>query len=68
MKFTKSKRGAEMDPKQPKRPLPYGEDVDEPAKLIEDESVEIEEEAPAVENEAVERIEEGESDPPAFEE
>ena len=68
MKFTKSKQRARSGPKQPKRTLSYDEGDDEPAKLIEDEPVEIEEEIPAVGNEPVERIEEGKSDPPAFEE
>jgi hypothetical protein len=47
----------------------YDESVDEPAKLIEQEPVEIEEEIPAEENDSVERVEENnKSDPPAFEE
>jgi hypothetical protein len=47
----------------------YDESLDEPAKLIADEPVEIEEEIPAEENQPVERIEEdNKSDPPAFEE
>jgi hypothetical protein len=66
MTFTKSKQ--RTGPKQSKRPLPYDEGVDEPAKLIEDEPVEIEEDAPAVGNESVERIEDGDLDPPVFEE
>jgi hypothetical protein len=56
-------------PKRRERHHSYDESVDEPAKLIEDEPVEIEEESPAKENESVERVEENnESDPPAFEE
>ena len=47
----------------------YNENVDEPAKLIEDESVEIEREGPAEENATVERIKEnGKPDAPVFEE
>jgi hypothetical protein len=44
-------------PKRRQRHHSYDESVDEPAKLIEDEAVEIEEELPAEENEPVERIE-----------
>jgi hypothetical protein len=56
-------------PKQRKRHHSYDESVDEPAKLIESEPVELEEEVPAEENEPVERIEQDEnSDTPAFEE
>jgi hypothetical protein len=55
-------------PKRRERHHSY-EGVDEPAKLIEQEPVEIEEEIPAEENESVERVEENnKSDPPAFEE
>jgi len=47
----------------------YNESLDEPAKLIADEPVEVEEEAPAEENEPVERIEVNNSvEPAAFEE
>lgn len=47
----------------------YNENVDEPAKLIEDESVEIEREAPAGKNEPIEGTEEnGKPDAPVFEE
>jgi hypothetical protein len=47
----------------------YNESLDEPAKLIADEPVEVEEEAPAEENEPVERIEVNNSvEPTAFEE
>ncbi len=47
----------------------YNEGLDEPAKLIADEPVEVEEEAPTEENEPVERIEVNNSvEPAAFEE
>jgi hypothetical protein len=47
----------------------YDESVDEPAKLIEGEPVEVEAEVPAEENEPVERNEQDEQPgPPAFEE
>ena len=56
-------------PKRRQRHYSYDESVDEPAKLIEDEPVEIEEEVPAEENEPLERVEENnKSDTPAFEE
>jgi hypothetical protein len=56
-------------PKRRKRHYSYDESVDEPAKVIKDEGVEVEREIPAEENEPVERIEEdNESDPSAFEE
>jgi hypothetical protein len=56
-------------PKRRERHHSYDESVHEPAKLIEQEPVEIEEEIPAEENESVERAEENnKSDPPAFEE
>jgi len=44
-------------PKGRRRHYSYDESVDEPAKLIEEESVEIEEEVPAEENESIETIE-----------
>ncbi len=56
-------------PKRRKRHYSYDESVNEPAKLIEDEPMEIEQEIPAEENEPLERIEENNnSDTPAFEE
>jgi len=56
-------------PKQRQRHHSYGDNADEPEKLIEDEAVEIEQEAPAEEAEPVERIEENDTaDSPAFEE
>ncbi len=58
-----------VGPKRRQRHYSYDESVDEPAKLIEDEPVEIQEEIPAEENQPVESIEENNrSDPPAFEE
>ncbi len=44
-------------PKKRQRHHSYDESVDEPAKLIENEAVEVEAEVPAEENEPVERIE-----------
>jgi hypothetical protein len=47
----------------------YDDSVDEPAKLVENESVEIEGEVPAEENEPLERMDKNnDSDSPAFEE
>jgi hypothetical protein len=54
-------------PKRRQRHYSYNESVDEPAKLIEDEPVEIEEEVPAEEKRPVEGIEnDDEPDSPAF--
>jgi len=44
------------------------ESVDEPAKLIEQEPVEIEKETPSDESRPVEKIDENNADTPAFEE
>ncbi len=44
------------------------ENVDEPAKLIEQEPVEIEKETPSDESRPVEKIDENNADTPAFEE
>ena len=63
--------GGERDsgiPKRRRRRNAYDEGVDEPAKLIDLEPVEVETEAPAEENEPVETIErQGEHETPAFE-
>lgn len=56
-------------PKRRQRHYSYDESVNESAKLIEDEPVEIEEEIPAEERRPVEGIEDDKkSEPPAFEE
>jgi hypothetical protein len=58
-----------IGPRQDKRELSYDESVDEPAKLIADEPVEVEAEIPAEENEPVERIDEDDRfEPPMFDE
>jgi len=55
-------------PKQRDKHHSYNENVDEPAKLINDEAVEVEREVPAEPNEPVERVEDDDtSKPPAFE-
>jgi len=56
-------------PKRRQKHLSFDESLDESAKLIEEEAVEIEQEAPAEENEPLESVEETKTpDPPAFEE
>ena len=45
----------------------YDESLDEPAKLIDDEAVEVERETPSEENEPVERPRPEEAGPPAYE-
>ncbi|MEX0751799.1 MAG: hypothetical protein WD073_02605 [Xanthobacteraceae bacterium] len=58
-----------LGPKRRKRHYSYDESVDEPAKLIEEEPVEVEKEVPGEENEPVEGIEENNKpDLPVFEE
>ena len=58
-----------IGPKQREKHLAYDETVDEPGKLIDNETVEIERDIPAEDNEPVERIEgENTSKLPAFEE
>jgi hypothetical protein len=59
----------EITPKKRQRHYSYDESVDEPAKLIEDEAVDVEAEVPAEENEPVERSEPEEKPaPPVFDE
>jgi hypothetical protein len=48
---------ARVGPRQGNRKFPYDESLDESAKLIAEEPVEIEAEVPAEENQSVERIE-----------
>jgi len=56
-------------PKRRQRHYSYDESLDESAKLIADEPVEMEKEAPAEESESVETAELNDSEaPPAFEE
>jgi hypothetical protein len=60
---------SEIIPNKRQRHHSYDESVDEPAKLIEDESAEVEAEVPAEENEPVEEIDrEDKPVPPVFEE
>lgn len=61
-------RSGEVGPKRQKH-YSYNENIDEPAKLIADEPVEIEREVPAEERESVERSKDnGKPESPAFEE
>ena len=56
------------NPKGPKQRHSYNENVDEPAKLIDDEAAEVEREVPAEPNEPVQRVEDDDTyKPPAFE-
>jgi hypothetical protein len=60
---------AKPGPKLKQKHHSYDESVDEPAKTIEDEPVEIEGEVPAEDNEPIERNgEDGNSEAPVFEE
>jgi hypothetical protein len=69
MKTTTASEWTMIVPKRRKRHYSYDESVDEPAKLIKDEPMEVEEEIPAEENQPVERIEENNgSDSSAVEE
>lgn len=69
MQTTTGSEWSMAGPKRRERHHSHDESVDKPAKLIEDEPVEIEEEIPAEENQPVERVEGNDrSDPPAFEE
>ena len=59
----------EFIPKRRRKHHSYDESVDEPAKVIEDEPVEIEKETPAEDNEPIERVDDPEKpDSAAFEE
>ncbi|HEY7665324.1 MAG TPA: hypothetical protein VH934_19575 [Xanthobacteraceae bacterium] len=64
----KAAAAARFVPKKRQRHHSYDESVDEPAKLLEQEAVEIEEEIPLDDSEAVERAEPEDRELPAFEE
>jgi hypothetical protein len=69
MKATSAGRSRAIVPRRRQRHYSYDESLDEPAKLIADEPVDVEGEAPAEENEPVEKIENNDpAGPPAFEE
>jgi hypothetical protein len=59
---------AHVVPKKRQRHHSYDESVDEPAKLLDQEAVEIEREIPAEDTLPIERIEPNDRDAPAFEE
>ncbi len=68
MRSTGGGKIASAIPKKRQRRYSWDESVDEPAKLIELESVDVEAEAPADENELVQSVEpEEKPDTPAFE-
>jgi len=68
MQSASSDKFATGNPKKRRRRYSYDESVDEPAKLIEIESVEVEAEVPAEENEPVKGIEpDNNHETPAFE-
>jgi len=56
-------------PKKQRRPLPYGEDMNEPSALVQDEPVDVERDVPDQENDPVERVEsDSKAGPAIFEE
>jgi hypothetical protein len=69
MSMAIGRHGSDAGPKQKNKHYSYDENIDEPAKLIDEETVEIERAVPMDENEPVEQIDKSEkSMPPAFEE
>jgi hypothetical protein len=68
MQFSTGKKRSRAGPKRKDKHYSYDESVDEAAKLLEDEPVEIEHAIPAEENEPVEHVEEAEEGSAAFEE
>lgn len=61
-------RGGRVVPKKRPKHHSYDESVDEPAKLLEQEAVEIEKETPSEDTPAIERLEPQDRQPPSFEE
>jgi len=69
MQIIADTHGGVFGPKQRKKHHSYDESVDEPAKLIDDEAVEIEREVPAEDSDPIERTDDAiPSKPPIFEE
>jgi len=69
MTLSRLARYSAAGPKQRQQHYSYDENVDEPAKLIEDEATEIEHELPADEKESIEGQQDQEKhESPAFEE
>jgi hypothetical protein len=67
MKTIHDEKNCSRVPKRRQQHHSYDESVDESAKLIEDEAVEIEQEAPSEENEPTQRVDDSPPPPPAFE-
>ena len=61
-------KAARAVPKKRPRHHSYDESVDEPAKLLEQEAVEIEKETPSEDTPAIERLEPDDRELPSFEE
>jgi hypothetical protein len=61
-------KGVRVVPKKRPRHHSYDESVDEPAKLLEQEAVEIEKETPSEDTPAIERLEPEDREPVSFEE
>jgi hypothetical protein len=61
-------KAARVVPKKRARHHSYDESVDEPAKLLEQEAVEIEKEIPSEDTPAIERLEPDDRQLPSFEE
>lgn len=68
MQLSTCRKRSRAGPKRKDKHYSYDESVDEAAKLLEDEPVEIEHAIPAEENEPVEHVEEAEEDSAAFDE
>jgi hypothetical protein len=67
MQSTRGNQSAAVIPKKRSRHYSYNESVDEPARLLEEEAVEVEEELPAEDTDSIESIEPDDaSAPPAF--
>jgi hypothetical protein len=68
METVKDNIEAEVVPKKRQRHHSYDESVDESAKLLEQEAVEIEREIPSEDTPLIERIDPDDREPPVFEE
>jgi hypothetical protein len=68
MADTRHGKAARAVPRKRPKHHSYDESVDEPAKLLEQEAVEIEKEAPSEDTRAIERIEPEDREPSSFEE
>jgi len=68
MQAARDSKGVCVAPKKRQKHHSYDESVDEPAKLLEQEAVEIEREIPSEDTPAIERIEPDDREAPVFEE